>query len=114
MKKILLVALAVVLAGTAPLALARHSLGTMAGTVLNANGAPVAGARVTMEMADGRHPHATTTDSHGRFYFAQYASGLYNLRAYHKGEWSDWLNNIQIKTGKQTNVTLRLHAGASK
>lgn len=106
--------LALVLLAGAGLAVARHGLGTLAGTVVDTKGRAVAGARVTVEMADGEHPHATATDSKGRFYFASYSAGLYNLRAYHKGEWSDWLNNITIKTGKVTDVTLRLRPAPAK
>jgi len=85
-------------------------MGTLAGTVLNAKGKPVAGASVTMENATGESPHATTTNAQGRFFFPQLAHGYYDVRAAHNGATSDWKHNVEVSTGKQTDVTLRLHA----
>jgi len=83
-------------------------IGTMAGTVLDAHGRPVAGATVTMQTSDGTRPYATHTDAEGRFEFARYRTGQYDLRAYAKGMFSDWTKRISIRSGKTTEVTLRL------
>jgi len=87
-----------------------NGMGTLAGTVVGPNGAAVAGARVTSQGADGTHPQATTTNTEGRFFFPDLRHGYYNVRAYSKGVWSDWKNNVEVKTGKQTEVKLRLPA----
>lgn len=83
-------------------------MGTLAGTVLNGNGRPVVGASVTMGSASGESPHATTTNSKGRFFFPELIHGYYDVRATHKGASSEWKHNIEVRTGKQTDVTLRL------
>lgn len=87
---------------------AETGLGTLAGTVVGPNGRPIAGARVTSQEAGGSKPSATTTNSQGRFFFPQLAHGYYDLRAYSNGVWSGWKHNIEVKTGKQTDVTLRI------
>jgi Carboxypeptidase regulatory-like domain len=83
-------------------------IGTLAGTVVNGNGRPVVGASVTMESASGGSPHATTTNAQGRFFFPELIHGYYDVRASHNGLSSDWKHNIEVHTGKQTDVTLRL------
>jgi protocatechuate 3,4-dioxygenase beta subunit len=85
-------------------------VGTLSGTVLDAHGKPVADASVTIQTSDGLHPHATHTDSSGRFEFARFATGQYDLRAYSNGVFSDWDKRILIRSKKTTEVTLRLEA----
>ena len=87
-----------------------HGMGTLAGTVVGPGGKPVAGARVTSQGADGSHPQATTTNAQGRFFFPGLEHGYYDVRAYSNGAWSDWKHNIEVKTGKQTEVKLQLPA----
>jgi len=94
--------------GAASAGNAKVVLGTLAGTVVDHKGSPVAGASVTIQTSDGQHPHATTTNAQGRFYFPELTRGLYDVRAYYNGLWSDWHRNTAVKTGKQTSVTLRL------
>ena len=87
---------------------AHTHLGKLAGRVLGPNDAPVAGARVTVETADGRHPHATSTDAHGHFSFPDILAGTYETRAYWDGAWSDWRHNLIVRAGKTTDVTLKI------
>jgi hypothetical protein len=89
-------------------------MGTLAGTVLGVTGKPVVGARVTAQGADGKHPQATTTNQQGRFFFPDLDHGYYDVRAYGNGAWSEWKHNIEVKTGKQTEVKLQLPAGQKK
>jgi hypothetical protein len=91
-----------------------HGMGTLAGTVLGPSGKPVSAARVTSQGADGTHPQATTTNAQGRFFFPDLEHGYYDVRAYSKGAWSDWKHNIEVKTGKQTEVKLQLPASQKK
>jgi Carboxypeptidase regulatory-like domain len=88
-------------------------LGTLEGTV-ERDGKPLAGARVTAEEAEGAHPHATLTNDDGRFFFPRLKPGLYNLRAYYKGDWSGWAKNAEVKVGKGTDVTLHVPVSATK
>lgn len=93
----------------APLAPARQGgMGTLAGTVLNAKGQPVAGAHVVMQSAAGNNPQATTTNSQGRFFFPQLLHGYYDVRATASGRTSAWKHNLEVRTGHETDVTLRL------
>jgi hypothetical protein len=89
-------------------------MGTLAGTVVGASGKAVADARVTSQGADGTKPQSTTTNAEGRFFFPELKNGYYDVRAYHNGAWTDWKHNIEVKTGKQTEVKLQLPAPAKK
>ena len=51
---------------------------------------------------------ATHTDSSGHYEFARDDAGQYDLRAYAKGQFSDWSKHIVIRPKKTTEVTLRL------
>jgi Carboxypeptidase regulatory-like domain len=88
--------------------------GTMAGTVVDAHGKPVAGATVTMQTSDGAKPYATHTDASGHFEFVRYQPGQYDLRAYWKGMFSDWTKRVSIKAKKTTEVTLRMPPAADE
>jgi ABC-type Fe3+ transport system substrate-binding protein len=83
-------------------------MGTLAGVVLNAQGKPVSGASVVLQTADGGNPEATTTNSQGRFFFAELTHGYYNVRATHQGWVSIWKHNVEVATGKQTDIRLQL------
>jgi hypothetical protein len=85
-----------------------RGLGTVAGTVLDAHGKPVSEASVTIQTSDGLKPHATHTDSSGHYEFARFDAGQYDLRAYAKGQFSDWSKHIVIRPKKTTEVTLRM------
>lgn len=85
-----------------------HGMGTLAGTVVNSQGKPVANASITMQNADGQSPHATTTNREGRFFFPDLPHGYYDVRASTHSARSEWKHNVEIVTGKQTEVTLRL------
>ncbi|MGA8224045.1 MAG: carboxypeptidase-like regulatory domain-containing protein [Candidatus Acidiferrales bacterium] len=86
----------------------RVPIGTLAGTVLDGNGKPVADASVTIQTSDGLHPHATHTDSNGHFEFDRWETGQYDVRAYANGEFSDWDRRIMIHSKKTTQITLRM------
>jgi hypothetical protein len=85
-----------------------RGLGTVSGTVLDAHGKPVAEASVTIQTSDGLKPHATHTDSSGHYEFARYDAGQYDLRAYYRGQFSDWSKHIVIRPKKTTEITLRM------
>ena len=87
---------------------ARVPVGTLAGTVLDFQGRPVAHASVTIQTSYGQHPNATVTDKEGRFQFARYKTGEYDLRAAAGKVKSDWLQRIMIHSNRTTEVTLRL------
>ncbi len=94
-------------AGAAP---QTTGLGTIGGQVVGPDGKAINGARVTLQSSDGGHPETTETNAQGRFWFPSLPSGLYDLRAYFKGRWSEWRRNVWVNPGRQTSVTLRLRS----
>jgi len=101
-------AAAICVAAIAPAAQRSSARGSLAGQVLGPDGKAVAGARVLQQGADGRNPHTTQSDSQGHFRFPVVRPGLYDLRAQASGQWSPWEHNVLVRSGRQTEVTLRL------
>lgn len=81
---------------------------TLSGVVLGPNDKPVAHASVSYQYSDGSGPHAVYTDSHGRFSIAQLKANSYDIRASHKGIFSEWERNIPLKKGQTKSLELRL------
>ena len=102
--------LALSLAVSLPRALAaqRVPIGTLEGTVLTANGKPIADASVTIQTSDGLHPHATHTDANGHFEFDRWETGQYDVRAHANGAFSEWDKHVVIRSKKTTQITLRM------
>ena len=87
----------------------RHVLtGTLAGNVLGADDAPAVGARVTIQQADGHHPHAKLTDAQGHFEFPLLRPGPYDVRAYSNGVWTAWQHHVIVRANKTTELTLHI------
>jgi virginiamycin B lyase len=82
--------------------------GSLAGVVVNAKGAPVAGAQILWQRADGSTPHVLHSDAQGRFHIDPLRAGLYELRASADGAWSEWEHNVMVRPGSEANVKLRL------
>jgi virginiamycin B lyase len=87
---------------------ARERPGTLSGKVVNAKGAPVAGAQILWQASDGRIPHVLHTDAQGRFHIERLRAGLYDLRASAGDAWSEWEQNVTVRPGSDISVTLRL------
>lgn len=88
-------------------------LGTVAGQVLGPDGKAVAGARVTLQAAEGHHVETAETNQQGRFWFASLPEGQYGVRASYQGRVSEWRQNVWVAPGEQTNVVLHLQAKKS-
>jgi len=89
---------------------AAAGLGTVGGQVLDAGGAPVADAFVTLQSSEGGHLQTAQTNAEGRFWFASLPEGQYSVRASNHGRVSEWKQNVWVSPGRQTNVTLHLRA----
>ena len=87
---------------------AKQKPGGLDGKVVNAKGAPVAGAQILWQAADGETPHVLHSDTQGRFHIEKLHTGSYDLRASAGGAWSEWEHNLLVRPGNDTNVTLRL------
>ena len=86
----------------------RGGRGSLTGVVLGPDDKPVAHASVGYQSSAGLAPHAVLTDAHGRFFISKLKSDNYDLRASHKGIFSEWEKNITVRSGRTTEVTLRL------
>lgn len=82
--------------------------GNLVGEVVNAKGAPVAGALILWQASDGETPHVLHSDARGRFHVDALRTGSYDLRASASGSWSQWEHNVLVRPGGDSNVTLRL------
>jgi virginiamycin B lyase len=89
-------------------AVAKQKPGGLNGEVVNAKGAPVAGAQILWQASDGETPHVLHSDAHGRFHIEQLRTGAYDLRASVGGTWSEWKHNVFVRPGEDANVILRL------
>jgi virginiamycin B lyase len=87
---------------------AKQKPGGLDGEVVNAKGAPVAGAQILWQAADGETPHLLHSDAQGRFHIEKLRTGIYELRASANGTWSEWKQNVLVRPGEDANVTLRL------
>lgn len=85
-----------------------QSRGTLAGVVLDANGKPVPGARVTLQPSDARAGRVTTTNAEGRFAFNRVYAVLYDVRAYASGLSSDWTRLVAVRPNQRAEITLKL------
>lgn len=84
---------------------------TITGTVLDADGKPVAKASVTCETSSGMKPRVVHTDSKGQFFITGLKQESYELRASRNGAYSDWERNIPLGKSQTKNVTLQLLNG---
>src|ERR1700675_4120048 len=84
---------------------AKQKPGTLDGEVVNTKGAPVAGAQILWQAADGETPHVLHSDAQGRFHIEKLRTGIYELRASANGTWSEWKQNVLVRPGDDANVT---------
>jgi hypothetical protein len=100
-------------AGVLCLAIAAYAsvpIGTLAGSVLDAHGEPVANAAVTIQTSDATMPYGAHTDAEGHFQIKRIETGQYDLRASHEGLISEWTKRVMVHANKTTTVVLRLPA----
>ena len=86
----------------------KEAPGSLDGEVVNAKGAPVAGAQILWQAADGGKPHVLHSDAQGQFRIAPLRAGLYELRASAGDISSDSSHNVVVRPGAKANVKLRL------
>ena len=84
---------------------------TIKGTVLGADGKPVAAAAVECQSSAGMRPRVVHTDAKGHYTFTGLKQDSYDLRATSNGAYSDWEKNIPLRKGQAKEVTLRLLNG---
>src|SRR6266403_1061631 len=83
--------------------------GSIGGTVLDANGAAVPGARITVTGPIGERTE--TSDDSGVFTADNLIPGTYTVRVQQTGFQSALANNVTVYVGKDTTLNLRLQPG---
>jgi hypothetical protein len=86
----------------------RSARATIDGTVTEADGTPVAGAKVTIQTSDGKTPRGAKTDANGHFAFRSLRHGFYDVRASRENRSSEWVRNLVVRSGTIVTVTLVL------
>jgi carboxypeptidase family protein len=81
------------------------------GTVLGADGKPVAAAAVTCQSSAGIRPRVVHTDDKGHYLISGLKQDSYDLRATSNGAYSDWEKNIPLRRGQPKEITLYLLNG---
>ncbi len=81
---------------------------TLTGVVLGPDDKPVPHASVSYQSSGGSAPHATFTNSKGRFTITKLRADDYDMRASSKGIFSEWEKNVAIGTGQTKDITLQL------
>ncbi len=86
----------------------REARATVDGTVTEADGTPVAGAKVVLQTSDGKSPRGARTNAKGRFVFRSLRHGLYDIRASRQKRSSEWVRNLVVRSNTIVTVTLVL------
>ncbi len=81
------------------------------GTVLGADGKPVAAAAITCQSSAGVRPRVVHTDNKGHYTISGLKQDSYDLRATSNGAYSDWEKNIPLRRGQTKQITLHLLNG---
>jgi Carboxypeptidase regulatory-like domain len=81
---------------------------TLTGVVLGPDDKPVANASVSYQVSNGSAPHIVRTDAHGHFTISKLRADNYDLRASGKGVFSEWVKNVNLRSGATQELTLRL------
>ena len=86
----------------------RAARATLDGIVTEADGTPVAGAKVVIQTSDGKNPRGAKTDAKGHFAFRSLRHGFYDVRASRENRSSEWVRNLVVRSGTIVTVTLVL------
>jgi len=86
----------------------RAARATLDGIVTEADGTPVAGAKVVLQTSDGKSPRGARTDAKGRFAFRSLRHGFYDVRASRDNRSSAWVRNLVVRSNTIVTVTLVL------
>ncbi len=92
-------------------ALAQTTLGRLAGTVLDASGAVLPGASVTLTNTQTNQTDTTVTNQTGGFVFPQVASGIYGVVIELSGFKTATYNQVQVNVGQEYSLTAKLEIG---
>jgi len=103
-------ALALVATASCPAALAQDTVGTLAGVITDARGAPVAGAFVQMKNAERRLNFMVITQEQGKYSSSRLPAGKYVVQAIGGEHQSAPSTPVDVAAGKSSSVDLTLAA----
>jgi len=95
----------------AGVAYAQTPLGRVAGSVLDASGAALPGATVTLTSEQTAQIQIATTNETGAFLFPQVPVGSYKVEAALPGFKTATFNNVAVAVGQEYSLTARLEIG---
>ncbi len=112
-KSLLIILLAVCVAGTLPVWAQSTSSGTVAGTITDPTGAVVAGATVSLTDPATNITRTATTNATGRYFFADVTPAIYNVSVSKSGFATVKSEHQQVQIGLALNVNLALQVGGT-
>ena len=107
-----LLRIGLIVAVAAAPAAAQLLYGGLVGTVTDANGAVVPGAKVTIVNTDTNLTRETTTDPQGAYSFANVLAGPYDVKVALEGFREAVRSRVPVTTGQISRVDLALQVGA--
>jgi hypothetical protein len=107
-----LLRIGLIVAAAAVPATAQLLYGGLVGTVNDANGAVVPGAKVTIVNRETNLTRETTTDAQGAYSFVNVLAGPYDVRVALEGFYEAVRSRVPVTTGQISRVDLTLQVGA--
>lgn len=98
---------------TRDLTQAQNDLSTVAGTILDPNGAVIAGAGITITSETTGKSLTTSSDNEGRFLLAGLESGTYNIKMKSTGFKNLRLTSVKLKSNEKLNVEVAMEVAVS-
>ena len=87
--------------------------GAIAGSLVDQNGVPVPGAKVTSTNTENGIQASSETDSSGKYFNSPLQPGPYNVEVVAKGFQRMLQENVHVDSGKTVGLNLKLTVGAS-
>lgn len=91
---------------------AQSTSASLSGTVTDEKGAVIAGANVTVINPATNFQKNATTDSSGKFFFAQLPPAIYLLKAENTGFSSTEVKNVELNVNDQRTINVELKVGS--
>ena len=92
--------------------LSAQTLGSVAGTVQDAQGASIAGATVTLTNAGTNATRTTTSNDQGIYSFPALVPGTYSIKSEKTGFKTYLQNNLEVQVQAQLDVDIKMTLGA--
>lgn len=104
-------AVLMMIVGLSTWVVAQGSLGRLAGTVLDASGAVLPGATITLVNLQTNETRTVVSTGTGAFLFSQLQPGLYKVAVELTGFKTATFTNVQVNVGQEYSITAKLEVG---